>query len=74
LLVPVVKNGEVVYDLLKLQDIQQRAREQLARLPSQCKRIRGPDGYKIELSKGLTETIDVLTEKYSQKQAVEVGK
>lgn len=74
LLVPIIKDGAVVYKQPKLQEIQKRAKELLAKLPSQYKKIKSPDEYKVELSTGISETIEVLTEKYSQKQTLEVGK
>ena len=67
ILVQIVSKGEVVYDFPTLKEIQAKAKEKFARLPSQYKRIREPDEYKTELSKKLTEVIDILTEKYSQK-------
>jgi len=71
LLVPVIQDGELVYNQPKLPDIQKRAKELLARLPLQYKKIREPAQYPVELSRGISETIDVLTERYSQKKTME---
>lgn len=66
LLVPVVKDGKIVYKQPKLPEIQKRAREQLARIPSSYKKIREPDSYKVELSNGLQALIETLTAKYGK--------
>lgn len=71
LLIPIFKNGNLVYEKPGLEQIQKTANKNLAKLPSQHKRIMEPDEYKIKLSKGLTELIKILTEKYSQKAEVQ---
>ncbi len=64
LLVQIVKDGEVVYGIPKLKDIQTSAKEKLAKLPAQYKKVRGPDEYKVELSDGLQALTEALAKKY----------
>lgn len=66
LLIPIFKDGKLVYEKPALNKIQEYAKGNLARLPPQYKRIREPDSYRVEISRGLQALINVLTEKYGR--------
>jgi nicotinate phosphoribosyltransferase len=53
LLIEVMKNGKVICPLPNLRESQSRARGQLARLPSQFKRLKGPVIYPVSHSQKL---------------------
>ncbi|MEM2088514.1 MAG: nicotinate phosphoribosyltransferase [Thermoproteota archaeon] len=54
-LVQIFKNGELVYRLPSLDEIREKARIELHKLPEEYKRIRNPATYPIEISRGLAE-------------------
>jgi nicotinate phosphoribosyltransferase len=54
--VPVFRNGELVYDLPALPDIQQYCRAQIETLWDEVKRFENPHTYYVDLSRALWET------------------
>lgn len=63
LLIKVIEEGRLVYNLPSLQDIQKRCREDLARLPEKVRRLSGFGRFPVNLSPGLS----ALTRKLSRK-------
>jgi nicotinate phosphoribosyltransferase len=55
LLIPIMKEGKLVYDLPSLESIRQRVREQLPRFHEGIKRFVNPHVYHVGLEKGLYE-------------------
>lgn len=55
LLVPVLVNGEIVYELPELEQIRQRAVTQLEAMPREIKRPINPHAYHVDLSERLWE-------------------
>ncbi|HEY8444009.1 MAG TPA: nicotinate phosphoribosyltransferase [Clostridia bacterium] len=55
LLVDIMKDGEVVYDFPKLEDIAKYSKQELATFWPEYKRISNPHIYKVDLSDGLYE-------------------
>jgi nicotinate phosphoribosyltransferase len=60
LLVKVVEKGKVVYDFPTLEEIRERALENLSRLPEKYKRLRNAAKYPVELSPKLKKLIREL--------------
>jgi nicotinate phosphoribosyltransferase len=60
LLVDVLRDGEVVYDLPCLEAIRERTLATLARLPEDVRQITDPAEYPVEVSDGLGETTEWL--------------
>ena len=60
LLVPVIKGGEVVYDMPTLQEIREYHREQMDTLWDEIKRFSNPHGYFVDLSRKMWEIKDRL--------------
>jgi nicotinate phosphoribosyltransferase len=63
LLVKVVEKGKVVYDFPTLEEIRERALENLSRLPEKYKRLRNAAKYPVELSPKLKKLIRELRRK-----------
>ncbi|MFZ5801429.1 MAG: nicotinate phosphoribosyltransferase [Candidatus Omnitrophota bacterium] len=63
LLIKVMENGRLAYDLPSLTDIQKRCRENLSRLPEKVKRITAASRFPVILSPGLS----ALTRRLSHK-------
>ncbi len=74
LLIPVFKDGKLVYEKPALNKIQEYAKENLARLPLQYRKITNPEYYPVELSKGLQILIRTLIERYNSQKPLEVPK
>jgi nicotinate phosphoribosyltransferase len=55
LLIPIMREGKLVYDLPNLESIRQRVREQLTRFHEGIKRFVNPHVYHVGLEKGLYE-------------------
>lgn len=53
LLVPILKNGEIIYELPELEKIRDRAKRQLAAMPRENRRPVNPHAYHVDLSKKL---------------------
>jgi nicotinate phosphoribosyltransferase len=64
LLVKIIEKGKQVTPLPTLPDIQRRAKEQLARLPEQYRRLEGADKYPVSFSKGLEKLLARVKKKY----------
>ena len=63
LLVPVVRNGELVYSFRDMAAIQAKAKTELARLPEPYKRLTKAEKYPVVLSPGLEDLLKELTQK-----------
>lgn len=55
-LVDVFRDGELVYDLPRLDTVQERAQEQVQLLPGPVREIRDPDTYPVQVSEELEKT------------------
>jgi len=68
LLVKVMENGEIVYDIPSLRENRERALESVDRLPEEYKRLEGIDEEKlpVELSPGLEALTSKLIETYKK--------
>jgi len=63
LLVKVMENGKIVYDLPSLEEIRKRALDSLSKLPDKYKKLKGAPLYPVELSAGLKSLMKGLTRK-----------
>ncbi len=63
LLVPVVRNGELVYSFRDMAAMQATAKTELARLPEPYKRLTKAEKYPVVLSPGLEDLLEELTQK-----------
>jgi nicotinate phosphoribosyltransferase len=70
LLIKVMDNGEIIYDLPPLDAIRERALENLSRLPEKYKKLKDAPTYPVELSPKLKRLIKELSVKL-QKEEVE---
>ncbi|MBO3800538.1 MAG: nicotinate phosphoribosyltransferase [Candidatus Brockarchaeota archaeon] len=59
-LVQIFRNGELVYKLPSLDEIREKARTELQKLPEEYKRIRNPATYPVEISRKLLELTNKL--------------
>ena len=66
LLVPIFKNGELVYKLPTLKEIQTYCREQVDTLWDEVKRFENPQTYYVDLSQKLWDIKDDLLRKNNQ--------
>ncbi|MBE3100826.1 MAG: nicotinate phosphoribosyltransferase [Firmicutes bacterium] len=66
ILVPIFKNGELVYDTPKLMDIQAYATDEMNTLWDEYKRLKNPHVYKVDLSQKLYNLKQELLKEYSQ--------
>lgn len=64
LLVPIVRQGELIYNLPTLQELRQYCLEERAKLPDACRRITGFERYPVSISDKLQALTQKLTEKY----------
>lgn len=55
MLVQIFKDGELVYKLPKLDEIRDKARAELEKLPEEYKRIRNPAAYPVEVSESIMD-------------------
>jgi nicotinate phosphoribosyltransferase len=53
LLIPVMENGKITYELPSLNEVRTAAKESLSRLPEQYKKLTNPQTYPVDLSKAL---------------------
>jgi nicotinate phosphoribosyltransferase len=60
LLVKVMENGEITYDLPSLGEIRATASENLSKLPEKYKKLSGAPTYPVELSQALENLIEKL--------------
>jgi nicotinate phosphoribosyltransferase len=63
LLIKVMEEGELVYDLPSLEEIRKRASDNISRLPEKYKKLKGAPRYPVELSRGLRKLMRELTER-----------
>ncbi|NLC17171.1 MAG: nicotinate phosphoribosyltransferase, partial [Clostridiales bacterium] len=68
LLVDVMKNGEVVYEFPKLQDIAKYCKQELSAFWPEYKRISNPHIYKVDLSDALYELKQELIQEIKSKR------
>ncbi|MEM3389482.1 MAG: nicotinate phosphoribosyltransferase [Thermoproteota archaeon] len=54
-LVQIFKNGRLVYRLPKLEEIREKARMELEKLPEEYKRIRSPEAYPVQVSERIMD-------------------
>ncbi len=62
LLIPIVRQGELVYQFPDLPEVQARTRVELAKLPEPYKRLTGAPKYPVTLSRGLENLQQQLTQ------------
>jgi nicotinate phosphoribosyltransferase len=63
LLVKVMENGKIVYDLPSLEEIRKRALENISKLHEKYKKLKGAARYPVKLSPKLRKLMKELTEK-----------
>ena len=61
LLIPIIQDGELVYDFLNLHDIQERTIAELKKLPDPHKRLTGATPYTVELHPALLAHIEAAS-------------
>ncbi len=66
LLVPIYKNGDLIYETPPLMDIQAYAKEELDTFWDEYKRLNNPHVYKVDLSQKLYDLKQQLLKEYSQ--------
>ena len=64
LLIPIIKNGNVITELPKLEEIQQFYLEKIKNLPEKYKSLKQAKIFKLQISKKLNELTTSLKEKY----------
>lgn len=64
LLIPIIVNGEFVYDFPETKEIRRYAMEQLAALPDEYKRLTGSKPYPVIVSESLARIRDEIFEQY----------
>ena len=62
LLVPVVRNGELVYSFRDMAAMQAKVKTELKRLPEPYKRLTDAEKYPVVLSPGLEDLLEQLTQ------------
>lgn len=60
LLVDVFRDGERVLDLPGLEEVRERTREEVGKLPEGCRRLRDPVEYEVQISEELRGTMEEL--------------
>lgn len=60
LLVPIVKQGEIVYDFPSVEQIKEECAEKLKKLPEKVKQIEEPQEYPVEISQKLSDLLEKL--------------
>jgi nicotinate phosphoribosyltransferase len=63
LLIKVMEEGELVYDLPSLEEIRKRASDNISRLPEKYKKLKSAPRYSVELNRGLRKLMRELTER-----------
>ncbi|MCK4670466.1 MAG: nicotinate phosphoribosyltransferase [Nanoarchaeota archaeon] len=66
MLVPIFRNGELVYDLPTLDEIRGRVIANVAKLRPEYRRMRDPAKYEVAVTRKLSELSDELTQKYEK--------
>jgi len=54
-LIQIFKDGRLVYKLPKLDEIREKAKTELEKLPGEYRRIRNPEAYPVEVSNGIID-------------------
>jgi nicotinate phosphoribosyltransferase len=68
LLVNVMEEGELTYELPSLIEVRSAAKENLAKLPEKFKKLTNPPAYPVVQSKALADLADALTKKLMQNE------
>jgi nicotinate phosphoribosyltransferase len=71
LLVPVMEDGRITYELPSLNEVRSAAEENLSRLPEQFKKLTNPQAYSVDLSKALDDLVQTLTRKLTNRATME---
>jgi nicotinate phosphoribosyltransferase len=66
LLLPIIKNGDLVYDVPSIEETRTKTLKYLARFPDAIRRIEDPDVYPVKLDKDLEKTKKDLIEKFTR--------
>lgn len=70
LLVDVVTDGEVVYDFPALEEIRERTTATLERLPADVRAIEEPADYPVDVSDGLTDSVEQVQSELRRKMGL----
>ena len=68
LLVKVMEEGELTYELPSLNEVRSAAKENLVKLPEKFKKLINPPSYPVVQSKALAGLADALTKKLMQNE------
>jgi nicotinate phosphoribosyltransferase len=71
LLIPVMEDGRITYELPSLNEVRSAAEENLSRLPEQFKKLTNPQAYSVDLSKALDDLVQTLTRKLTNRATME---
>jgi nicotinate phosphoribosyltransferase len=74
LLIPVMEDGKITYELPSLNEIRSAAKENLSRLPEQYKKLTNPPVYPVDLSEALADLARALTQKLTNHGTASGGK
>jgi nicotinate phosphoribosyltransferase len=73
LLIQVMENGKLTYELPTLNEVRSEAKENLFKLPEQYKKLTNPQAYPVELSKMLEDLRNTLTQKLTNHEKMDAG-
>jgi nicotinate phosphoribosyltransferase len=65
LLVPVIENGKLVYEIPELHNVREYAKENIGKLHQMYKGLEGDHSYSIDITKKLSDLTDKLVSQYS---------
>jgi nicotinate phosphoribosyltransferase len=68
LLIKVMENGRITYELPSLNEVRSAAKENLSNLPEKFKKLTNPSTYPVEQSESLEELTNTLTKKLMKKE------
>ena len=74
LLIKVMENGKITYELPSLNEIRSAAKQNLSNLPEKYKKITNPPTYPVELSETLEDLTQTLTRKLTTQTKAEKTK
>jgi nicotinate phosphoribosyltransferase len=74
LLIKVMENGRITYELPSLNEIRSAAKQNLCKLPERYKKLVNPPEYPVELSKNLNELTENLTRRLTSHNKIEKTK
>jgi nicotinate phosphoribosyltransferase len=63
LLIPVMEDGKITYELPSLNEVRSAAKINLSKLPEQYKKLTNPPAYPVDMSKALEDLSQALTRK-----------